>query len=242
MPDNLRAFKTLKFDPNHYDFRGAVAELFDVELGSDLASALSSYSPEKSPFGYEYAKKLRVKMMRDGQSLLVAYEALVKEIIAPMMLAEYEIEKATFLYQYPPTLRVFPSLSPPKALGRLHTDYEYGHQDGEINFWLPVVNIGGDNASLWSESSPGTKDFFPFSLNYGEIQRFHGVSLMHGTYPNDSGKTRISLDFRVALEESFETGYSHPNRKVNFKHEMKRLPLKAQGRSGSTQGFSSAAK
>lgn len=223
MPHTLRAFKILEFDPNHYDFRRAVAELFAVEAGSDVVSALSSYTPEKSAFGYEYAKNLRVKMMRDGESLLVGYEALIKDIIAPMMLAEYETKEATILYQYPPTLRVFPSLSPPKALGRLHTDYDYGHQNGEINFWLPIVNIGGDNASLWSERTQGAKDFYPFCLKYGEIQRFHGVSLMHGTYPNDGGKTRISLDFRVALEESFQSGYSHPNRKVKFKHEMKRL-------------------
>lgn len=200
-----------------------MAELLKIEAGTDRVSALSSYTPEKSPFGYDYAKSLRVKMMREGDSLLVVYGALINDIIGPMMLAEYESDAATILYQYPPTLRVFPSLSPAKALGRFHTDYDYGHQDGEINFWLPIVNLGGDNGSLWSERSPGAKDFFPFSVKYGEIQSFHGVSLTHGTVPNDGGKTRISLDFRVALEESFESGYSHPKRKVVFKHEMKRL-------------------
>lgn len=223
MPDALRTFRTLSFDPNQYDFREAVAELLEVEAGWDLAAALSLYNPKTSPFEYKFAKALRIKMLGDGKKLLTLYEDLIRDIIGPMMLAEYETEEATILYQFPPTLRVFPSLSPAKALGRLHTDYEYGHQDGEINFWLPIVNVGGDNASLWSERSPGAKDFFPFRLSYGEIQSFHGVSLMHGTYPNSSGKTRISLDFRVALEQSFDSDYSHPKGKVNFKHEMKRL-------------------
>ncbi len=205
----------------------AVGELLGISKENGIANALLTYSPINSPFEYNFAKKLREKILTDGHFLLNTYEALIKEVIAPMMVSEYKhskyhhLENQTVLYQYPPTLRIFPSTNPPKSMGRLHTDYDYGHQDGEVNFWLPLVNANGGNATLWSESAPGSKDFEPLQLVYGEIQRFHAVSHMHGTYPNDTGQTRISLDFRVALACSFNHQYSHPKKVLKFKHEMR---------------------
>ena len=51
-------------------------------------------------------------------------------------------------------------------MGRLHSDNEYGHQDGEINFWMPLTKAFGNN-TLWAESEPLKEDFHPFELEYG---------------------------------------------------------------------------
>lgn len=199
----------------------AVGELLGIRDG-DIQSQLSHYIPEDSPFAYQYAIHLREHILNHGHKLLAAYEDLMSEVIAPMFLKDHGLDQGEVLYQFPPTLRIFPSVDPPRALGRFHTDHEYGHQVCEINYWLPITNAGGDHASLWCEQSAGLGNFAPFDLKYGEIRRFHAVSLAHGTYPNDTGRTRISLDFRLALEEEFDRRYTHPGPKVRFKHLMRR--------------------
>ena len=47
-------------------------------------------------------------------------------------------EAARFYVQRPPTLRL--SLARPRHV-RPHRDGEYGHQDGEVNFWLPLTDL-----------------------------------------------------------------------------------------------------
>ena len=44
-----------------------------------------------------------------------------------------------FYYQFPPTLRLQPGPSS-RIGGRAHCDANYGHQDGEVNFWLPLTD------------------------------------------------------------------------------------------------------
>ena len=36
-------------------------------------------------------------------------------------------------------------------LGPLHSDADYGHQEGEINFWLPLTDVKSNN-TLWAET------------------------------------------------------------------------------------------
>jgi hypothetical protein len=45
-----------------------------------------------------------------------------------------------------------------------HCDSFYGHQPGQINFWLPLTRSFGSN-SLYSESEPGKRDFHSFDCN-----------------------------------------------------------------------------
>lgn len=68
--------------------------------------------------------------------------------------------------------------------GRPHCDSEYGHQRGELNFWLPLTRVSGSN-SLYSESAPGLADFASFELEYGECQRFWGARCLHFTKANE---------------------------------------------------------
>lgn len=63
-------------------------------------------------------------------------------------------------------------------LGPIHSDAEYGHQPGEINFWLPLTELS-PKATLWSESAPQKGDFAPFLPKVGEVVRFHGAVCRH---------------------------------------------------------------
>ena len=55
--------------------------------------------------------------------------------------------------------------APPPAmrykLGPIHSDAEYGHQPGEINYWLPITALT-PHATLWAETEPTKADFAPF--------------------------------------------------------------------------------
>jgi hypothetical protein len=63
--------------------------------------------------------------------------------------SEYDTE---VLYQAEPILRVvFPGSV---ASAKLHKDSEFWHQCNEVNYWVPLTDVKGEN-SLWSESVPG---------------------------------------------------------------------------------------
>jgi hypothetical protein len=129
------------------------------------------------------------------------------------------------LYQFPPTVRIYrtsasapqeesssssaaqPSSLPSqplRTLTRMHTDREFGHQDGEVNFWMPFTTID-ETSTLWAETRPDKGDWYPFfPLDVGEAWRFPGTSCRHFTKPNTSGKTRMSLDFRCSVASCYD--------------------------------------
>ena len=79
----------------------------------------------------------------------------------------------------------------------MHCDKDYdNHQDAEINFWIPVTLVGGNN-SLFLESKPGKGDFQPVELQYGQYLKFDGHNCRHYTVHNDTDTCRVSFDFRV---------------------------------------------
>ena len=98
-------------------------------------------------------------------------------------------------FQEEPTLRiVFPNSK--AAPGRRHTDAEYGHPAGEINFWAALVDVDEGN-TLFSESAPGKGDYEPFVAEAGDLIRFYANRCNHYAEVKATGRTRVSFDFRV---------------------------------------------
>jgi hypothetical protein len=81
-------------------------------------------------------------------------------------------QPTAFYYQRPPTLRIQPG--PARALVKAHDDAEYGHQNGELNFWLPLTNRRKTGVDLWCESTSKAGDFHPLIAEYGQVASFHG--------------------------------------------------------------------
>ena len=85
----------------------------------------------------------------------------------------------------------------------LHRDRDYPrHQPAEINFWVPVTAVAG-NSALWVESDPELGDFHPVDMEPGEFLMFDGHNCRHVTKPNDTGRTRVSFDFRVVPQSLY---------------------------------------
>jgi ectoine hydroxylase-related dioxygenase (phytanoyl-CoA dioxygenase family) len=50
---------------------------------------------------------------------------------------------------------------------------------------------------MWVESIPGMGDFKPLNIEYGEFLIGYLNQCRHGNKVNETGKTRVSFDFRV---------------------------------------------
>ena len=112
------------------------------------------------------------------------------------------LEPTTFWYQRPPTLRLQPG--PSERFVACHDDAKYGHQAGELNFWLPLTDYAETRTTLWAESEPGRGDFHPLAPQVGQVAVFYGSFCRHKVPPNPSAHTRASLDFRVGVEGCFD--------------------------------------
>jgi hypothetical protein len=111
----------------------------------------------------------------------------------------------TFYYQRPPTLRIQPGPSSQSVM--LHRDGDYGHQDGELNFWFPLTHRSWTQTELWVESEPDKGDYTPVGLDVGQVAVFHGTSCRHYVPPNKTRFTRVSLDFRVGIQDYFDPNW-----------------------------------
>jgi GTP cyclohydrolase FolE2 len=115
------------------------------------------------------------------------YQAFLRDEIAPLFAEPVYAQRV-------PTFRV--SLPYGTAVARYHRDAEYHHQLGTINFWLPLTRAFDTN-TIWVESKPRWEDYRPVSLLPGQVLQFDAVALRHGNQRNETGRTRVSFDFRV---------------------------------------------
>ena len=105
------------------------------------------------------------------------------------------------IYQKWPTFRVH--LPNNLAVGGWHTDSEFNHPEGEINFVIPITRMFESNTFI-TESEPGLRDFRQIELDPGDLFMFNGNKCLHGNLPNRTGKTRISLDFRIMKKSDYK--------------------------------------
>ena len=104
-------------------------------------------------------------------------------------------------YQKIPTFRVHQPGN--LAVAAYHKDSEYSHSTKELNFFLPLTDAFGSN-TIWVESEEGKGDYSPMDAKYGEAILWNGANLMHGNKTNDTGLSRVSVDFRVIKKSDYE--------------------------------------
>ena len=62
----------------------------------------------------------------------------------------------------------------------------------------------------WVESEPDRGDYQPLDISYGEIGIFHGTLCRHHVPKNSSDFTRVSMDFRIGLGETWIMALAGP--------------------------------
>ena len=98
----------------------------------------------------------------------------------------------------------------------MHTDGEYNHPDTEINFIIAVTEMFGKN-SVFMETQPNMGDFKAINMKWNEYLMFYGNKCRHYNMKNDTGQSRVSLDFRVIPFSKYDPNYNkvsvHASRK-----------------------------
>lgn len=115
------------------------------------------------------------------------YEEFIRDVVQ-------EIVGEPIYFQKIPTFRVHQ----PKnlAVAAYHKDSEYSHSVYEMNFFLPLTDAFGNN-TIWAETEVDKGDYQPMEAKYGEMWYWNGATLKHGNKLNDTGKSRVSVDFRI---------------------------------------------
>ena len=229
LPDVIRSKHIIAYDISSYDLRSEVIRMLN-ELDPETIGEFKREGVKPLRLEYFVVPKdslLPKKRTRDkngkGEIAQISlsdhvlhdvqfhqvFDAFVCEVILPefkeRLLACGAIPKENpvkFYYQRPPTLRIQPGPSARAVLA--HSDATYGHQDGELNFWMPLTDPTMTKTDLFCESSPGKEDYEPLGAQLGEAVAFHGSSCKHFAPPNCSNNTRVSLDFRVGVEPFFD--------------------------------------
>mmetsp|Transcript_25412 Transcript_25412/g.59878 ORF Transcript_25412/g.59878 Transcript_25412/m.59878 type:complete len:340 (+) Transcript_25412:144-1163(+) len=177
----------------------------------------------------EMAQKYLSNKVATNETFLEIFDRFVIEVVLPYVKGRLtacgalgsDSTPCSFYYQRPPTLRLQPG--PGWAKVRPHNDAEYGHQNGELNMWVPLTDRTLTGVDLWSETTFEEGDYHPIAANIGEVISWHGSSRKHYVNPNASENTRVSLDFRIGVEGYFDplwemqgTTDDHTRKKVDI--------------------------
>lgn len=230
LPSALRVEERISFDPVLYNLRAETTKLLEYagpQVGFGRferdAKEIEEFTANEAVFNsFKYEKQWR-RCVREAEGFLHAYERLVEEIICPRLKSKLgaDTTPTTFFYQHPPTLRLQPG--PSGQFRRVHRDAEYGHQVGEVNFWMPLTDPTKTRVTLWIESAPNVGDFHPIELAYGDVGMFHGTLCRHMVPANESSFTRVSMDFRIGVGPCFDPTWSL--RGISHLHTRKQFVL-----------------
>lgn len=187
--------KKFNYSTKTFPFKSDLEGLFGIDELSKLHEYLGRFdvfeqSNEQTTIAhkifYAHFKKL-------DSSFQKIYIKFIETFIA-------QIVPYKFYYQTVPTFRL--GLPGNKFVGSFHKDSLYNHKSYELNFNLSFCNYQGD-AGLFSEDTPDSGCFIGMEIDYGEVMCFDHIDCMHGSKINTTGKTMVSMDFRLALAEQY---------------------------------------
>lgn len=189
--------KIYNFDITKYKFLKFFQELYNYEILENLHLISTDYQESK-----EYSK-LGFFNDRDTDLHKIFYQKIkssnkFKELYCNLIsdIQQYFFPEEEYLiYQSFPSLRLqfMDSVAIPP---HYDSDHIGNHPTGERNFLLPLTDMN-KTRTIWIESEPGKKDFYPVNLKYGNLFFFNGNKCTHYNEKNIEGKMRLSLDFRV---------------------------------------------
>jgi ectoine hydroxylase-related dioxygenase (phytanoyl-CoA dioxygenase family) len=182
------------YSKEEFDFPRAVAAMFGTRHLESLGQEQAQTTARLLPRNDQSTVFHRQFYERYDEYVADLYRAFVAKFVADL------IGTRQLCYQQVPTFRIH--LPGNVAVGEFHRDAEYHHQDGEMNFWLPLTPAWGTN-SLWVETAPYSERYHPVQAQPGEVYVFDGVHLRHGNKLNRTGVSRVSFDFRCIPSARF---------------------------------------
>jgi hypothetical protein len=189
-----------KFDTKKYNFRDIIEDYLGTIKLEDIYNPKLKFENASDCLNTEYHNLYAYKVNTDPK-LIILYRKFIKEYVSKIF--DFEI-----LFERRPLIRIHQKNN--ISTFDYHIDSNYLTPNGvydiykhEINFWMPLTKAYETN-SLWIESCHNKKDYSPINACYGELVKFDGANLYHGTEINKTGQTRVSLDFRVISKKIFK--------------------------------------
>jgi hypothetical protein len=199
----------IPYDTAAYDFQDVVRRIFGVEdlqqthlLRPPVSEQITFDDDTKTWFHKTYYQSPVYPEM------IALYDRFVREVILP------RYSDSAYAVQVDPSFRIH--LPNNTALGArlddvgesigLHCDADYNHQPGEVNFILPLTPMFDTN-SVYVESAPGKGDYHPANVPIGSVFCFYGNKCRHFNRRNDTGVSRLSIDFRVIPMKDYDANW-----------------------------------
>ena len=187
--------KKFNYSIETFPFKTDLESLFGIDDLSKLHEYLGSFdvfdqSHEQTTIAH---KIFYAHFKKPDSSFRTIYIKFINTFIA-------KIVPCKFYYQTVPTFRV--GLPDNKFIGNFHKDTLYNHKPYELNFNLAFCNYQND-AGLFIEDIPDSGRYIGSKIDYGEVMCFDHIDYMHGSQINSTGKTMVSMDFRLALAEQY---------------------------------------
>jgi hypothetical protein len=207
-----------KYDITKYSFYEKIQKIFDTDQSLELIHTRTS-PIDQLTFNNDTSTdyhKIYYNSLHYNE-FIESYNQFIIDKILPLFNEDIVVQKE-------PSFRI--NLPNNTALGKcttdtdseiigMHCDGDYNHPSEEINFMLTITGQEETN-SCYIESQPNKGDFFPVKMEKGEYMSFYGNKCRHYNKKNISGKTRISIDFRVIPYSQYKETDSvavHSNRK-----------------------------
>jgi hypothetical protein len=208
--------KYFGYDIKEYPFVELVETLFGVNdlsevhtlLGGETTDELfTNENDDETVFHNKFYKKLN----GGWDEFEKAYVDFVKKVMVDVF------GENSIIYQSTPTFRV--QLPNNIAVGgndsdsserygwHRDTDTEYNHPPFEKNFIVPLTT-SKDTASIYIETYPNSDEFESANMKVGEYFQFRGGECIHGNKRNTTGKSRVSIDFRLVLKDEYDEEFS----------------------------------
>jgi ectoine hydroxylase-related dioxygenase (phytanoyl-CoA dioxygenase family) len=188
------SFLKIYYASDKYNFESMILSLYNIKNLQELHlldKELGSAAPleQKNEAETYFHDKFYSKLRNGWKEIEDAFEKFVADEVSPLF-------DEDFLYQVFPSFRV--QVPNQTAVSKWHydSDEDHGHPDWEINFQIALTKMQ-DSSACWIETVPGLGDFSPMNLELGEFVIFNGNKCRHGNHSNETGKTRVSFDFRV---------------------------------------------
>lgn len=181
--------KKVHYNTEKFNFAKILCDIFQVQDLSNINDNVGVFE-RKNDQSTPWHKKYYDWAHTEDFSKL--YDGFILEVVKPIYNEE-------IVYQAIPTFRV----AYPKniAVGEWHKDkwyrdVEWAEKTREDNFYLPFTEAFDSN-TIWVESKEDLADYSPMNCSYGDLVMWDGSNLTHGNKINETGKTRVSVDFRV---------------------------------------------
>jgi hypothetical protein len=188
-PDGA-AMPVLRHNTGASDLAAWAKAIFGVD-----ALELIHQLPDPQVFSsYVHRLYYRVNQLKDhAEQIKEPLERICNEILIPLIGEVLKI-------QFPPSIRCHLAGAGTASAFHRDGDPKYGVSPQSLNLWIPLTRVWGTN-SIHIEETVDSGIYRPVALQPGEMLVFDAYHLMHGSYPNNTPLSRISLDIRFVPKD-----------------------------------------